>query len=220
VGPLLRDVVLTAVFLALVRASAAAQGLPESEPGRFDFYVLSLSWSPSFCEASARSDQSGQCGPRPYAFVVHGLWPQFESGFPEFCQVPAPRLDRNIVASMLDVMPAPKLVYHEWDRHGTCSGMTARAYFDTVRKAFATVKIPPEYVDLKQELVVTPEEVTASFAKANPDLEPGALTIECDARRLREIRICLNKDLHFRACPAANRRGCRRDTILMPPVRG
>ena len=77
--------------------------------------------------------------------MVHGLWPQYENGFPEFCQVPAPRLDRNIVSSMLDLMPAPRLIFHEWDKHGTCSGLNPRGYFETVRKARALVKIPDAY---------------------------------------------------------------------------
>ena len=58
-----------------------------------------------------------------------------DRGFPSFCQVPAPRLDRAIVGSMLDLMPSPRLIFHEWDRHGTCSGLSGHAYFETVRKA-------------------------------------------------------------------------------------
>ena len=76
---------------------AAAQDRRQNQPGKFDFYVLSLSWSPSFCEATQERGRESkeQCGERPYSFVVHGLWPQYEKGFPEFCVVPAPRLDRN-----------------------------------------------------------------------------------------------------------------------------
>ena len=96
-----------------------------------------------------RPPQREQCGDRPFSFVVHGLWPQYDRGFPEFCQVPAPRLNRNIVSSMLDLMPSPRLIFHEWDRHGTCSGLNARAYFDNVRRARAVVKIPEAYLDLR-----------------------------------------------------------------------
>src|ERR1700716_2994268 len=132
----------------------AAQDRRQNEPGQFDFYVLSLSWSPSFCEAAGErgTPPQQQCGARPYSFVVHGLWPQYEKGFPEFCQQPAPRLDRNIVSSMLDLMPAPRLIFNEWDKHGTCSGLAPRAYFETVRKVRAQVKIPDAYLDPKQML--------------------------------------------------------------------
>jgi ribonuclease T2 len=100
-----------AAVLTTAISAACAEGFGQDEPSQFDFYVLSLSWSPSFCAASAERDferrPSLQCGGRPYSFVVHGLWPQYEKGFPEYCQVPAPRLNRNIVSSMLDLMPAP-----------------------------------------------------------------------------------------------------------------
>src|SRR5262249_19520688 len=132
-----------AVWLAVGTADiAAAQDRRQNQPGQFDFYVLALSWSPSFCEAAGERGPppQQQCGARPYSFVVHGLWPQYEKGFPEFCQQPAPRLDRNIVASMLDLMPAPRLIFNEWDRHGTCSGLSPNAYFENVRKARAAVK--------------------------------------------------------------------------------
>ena len=204
--------------------TANAQDARQNAPGEFDFYVLSMSWSPSFCEAGSergsRREPDQQCGERPYAFVVHGLWPQYERGFPEFCQVPAPRLDRTIVGTMLDVMPAPRLVYHEWDRHGTCSGLSARAYFDTVRKARAVVKIPTEYMEVKAPLTVTPDEVEEAFVKANPGMTRAAIAVGCDNRRLREVRICLSKELRFRDCTEIDQRTCRREQLVMPPVRG
>src|SRR6266496_2694367 len=139
------------VFAVLIGISAAAsaQDRRQNAPGEFDFYVLSLSWSPSYCEEAEERggggrSQAQQCGGRPFSFVVHGLWPQYERGFPEYCQRPSPRLGRNIMTSMLDLMPAPGLIYNEWDKHGTCSGLGARAYFETIRKARAAVKIPEE----------------------------------------------------------------------------
>ena len=142
-----------------------------------------------------------QCGARVYSFVVHGLWPQYEKGFPEYCQVPAPRLDRTMVSSMLDLMPAPHLIFSEWDRHGTCSGLSPRAYFETVRKARAVVKIPPEYMDLQEPLSVTPAAVEDAFIKANPGLSQGDIAVACDSTRLTEVRLCLSKELQFRDCP-------------------
>jgi ribonuclease T2 len=210
---------LAAVLTFLALGPVSAQGRHFGVPGAFDFYVLSLSWSPSFCEAVGDRGRSPECGERPYSFVVHGLWPQFERGFPESCQVPAPRLPRRIVDSMLDLMPAPRLIYHEWDAHGTCSGLPAAAYFDEIRKARGKVKIPPEYMEVRSVLKVTPTEVKQNFIRANPGLSEASIAVECD-NRLREVRICMDKDLKFRDCPDVARRSCRRDEIVMPPVRG
>lgn len=221
----LASLALVSVAWLLAGANASAQDHRQNAPGAFDFYVLSLSWSPSFCEAARERGNNGrntqtQCSGRPYSFVVHGLWPQYERGYPEYCQRPAPRLDRNVMRSMLDLMPAPGLIYNEWDKHGTCAGLGARAYFETIRKARATVKIPEEYLDLAAPKTVSPNEVEDAFIKANPGLSASAIAVRCDSRRLGEVRICMNKDLQFRACEQVDRSACRRNQIVMPPMRG
>src|SRR5215813_2776548 len=220
VRSIVRSGLVAVISIALAASLALGQDLRQNRPGQFDFYVLSLSWSPSFCDAAGErgTPPQDQCGERPYSFVVHGLWPQYERGFPEFCQVPAPRLDRNIVSSMLDLMPAPRLIFHEWDKHGTCSGLSPRAYFDNVRKARAHVKIPEAFMDPKQVQTVTPDEVEEAFVAANPGLERDAVAVTCDSRRLSEVRICVGRDLHFRSCPEIDTRACRRDRVVMPPA--
>jgi ribonuclease T2 len=210
--------------LFIITGETAAQVRQQGTAGQFDFYVLSLSWSPSYCEAA--EDRAGgrardrQCSGRPFAFVVHGFWPQYERGFPSDCQVPAPRLARAIVDDMLDIMPSPRLVFHEWDRHGTCSGLSPKAYFGLMRAAWAAVKFPPDYVQVDQPISVTPGQVAGAFLKANPLLERDAINVSCDGRRLTEVRICLTKELTFRSCPEMARYSCRRDKVVMPAVRG
>jgi ribonuclease T2 len=216
------------ISLALVSipaSGASAQDRRQNAAGEFDFYVLSLSWSPSFCEAASERGNSGrsqaaQCGGRPFSFVVHGLWPQYERGFPEYCQRPSPRLARNIMTSMLDLMPAPGLIFNEWDKHGTCSGLGERAYFETVRKARAGIKIPTEFLQLPEAKTVAPADIEDAFVKINPGLSPGAIAVTCNRNRLSEVRICLSKDLQFRDCEEIDRRACRRDQVTMPPMRG
>jgi ribonuclease T2 len=195
-----------------------------NQPGHFDFYVLALSWSPSFCETSRERNQSRsqqqQCGSRPYSFVVHGLWPQHERGFPRDCQVPAPRLARSIVDTMLDLMPSPRLVFNQWDRHGTCSGLNGQQFFETLRKAREAVQIPAQFEQVADYKMVTPDEVEDAFVAANPGLSRDAIAVTCDSRRLSEVRICMSKELKFRGCPEIDRRSCRNEKVVMPPVRG
>ena len=215
-------VFLLSLFLASVPAASAQQaGKGQDAPGQFDFYVLALSWSPSFCASQkpARRARETQCNGRPFAFVVHGLWPQFEHGFPSYCQVPAPRLDRALVDKALDLMPSRSLIYHEWDRHGTCSGLSPQSYFATVRKARAAVTIPPQYRTLDRTARVSPAAVRSAFIQANAGLTVDDMAVACDSKRLTEVRLCLSRDFHFRACPQIVRRTCRRDRIAMPAVR-
>jgi len=219
-----RGLMALSLMVIATAGSAFAQDRRQNTPGEFDYYVLSLSWSPSFCEEATERGNGGraqaQCGGRPFSFVVHGLWPQYEHGFPEYCQRPSPRLERNVMVSMLDLMPAPGLIYNEWDKHGTCSGLQARAYFETIRKARAAVKIPPEYLELTDARTVSPAEVEEAFVKVNPGLSAAAIAVTCNRTRLSEVRICLGKDLQFRSCDEIDRRACRRDQVTMPPIRG
>jgi ribonuclease T2 len=210
----------SAALLVVIVGTADAQDRRQNWPGQFDYYVLSLSWSPSFCETARGNARRQQCGARPFSFVVHGLWPQYERGFPESCLVPPPRLDRNIMRSMLDLMPAPGLVYHEWDQHGTCSGLPPREYFDLVRRARQKVEIPSQYSHPTDPLTVSPDEVIDAFISANPGLSPEGITVDCDRTRLREVRICLTRDLNFRDCSRSARGACRSERLIMPPVRG
>ena len=228
-GTLISRLLISLALLALaaltgLAGTASAQDRRQNAPGEFDFYVLSLSWSPSFCEEASERGSGGrsqvQCGGRPFSFVVHGLWPQYEHGFPNYCQRPSPRLDRNIMSSMLDLMPAPGLIFNEWDKHGTCSGLSARAYFETIRKARSAVKIPEEYLELSAPKTVAPAEIEDAFIKVNPGLSSSAIAVTCDKTRLGEVRICMSKDLQFRACEEIDRRACRRDQVVMPPMRG
>lgn len=214
----------TLSFLLLFCIVVLAQDRRQNTPGQFDYYVLALSWSPSYCETAQERapdrtpDQ--QCSGRPFSFVVHGLWPQYENGFPSFCQVPAPRLDRATVSSMLDLMPSPQLIFREWDRHGTCSGLSPRAYFETVRKARAVIKIPSEFIALDKAVAVKPDDVVGAFIKANDGLSHADIAVTCDSKRLSEVRICMNKDFSFHDCPEVTRRTCKRDSVAMPAVRG
>ena len=216
---LVRRAFASVLILGTMSGAAFAQR-QGGEPGQFDYYVLSLSWAPSFCVTARGAARAQECGRRA-GFVVHGLWPQFDNGgFPENCQVPPPRLDRRIVSATLDLMPATRLIYHEWDTHGTCSGLEQRDYFDLIRKARAAVTIPVAYQNPPQALTVSPREVVDAFVQANAGMAPDAIMIDCDRTHLREVRICLTRALAFRSCSAGQGRACRANSLMMPPVRG
>ena len=213
---------LTMLAALILAHPAAAQDRRQNEPGKFDFYVLSLSWAPTYCDSlSERAPDQAlpvECV-RQAPFAVHGLWPQYDVGFPEFCRQPTPRLDRNVIASMLDLMPAPGLIFTEWDKHGTCSGLSARAYFTNVRKARALVKIPEDFIQPSEEVTLAPDAIAEAFANANPGASRASFAISCDAKRLTEVRVCLGKNLQFHDCEAdVVQHSCRRDQISMPPL--
>src|SRR5450432_800369 len=141
----LKIVTLAALVSAGVASTASARHRHHSSAsgaGVFDYYLLSLSWSPAFC---LQSPASAECnGARRYGFIVHGLWPQNEQGWPENCGVHLP-VPAAVVQGIADLMPARGLVYHEWSTHGTCSGLQPAEYFALLRRAYASIVIPQEF---------------------------------------------------------------------------
>jgi len=187
----------------------------------FDFYVLSLSWSPSYCEAEGEDANGQQCNSgRPYAFVVHGLWPQYEKGWPEDCDAEPAFVADDIVDDLRDIMPSAGLIGYQWRKHGGCSGLSQDDYFGVVRGAREKVAVPAAYRDIGDYLTVAPGEVERNFLSSNNAMSAQGVAITCDDRYLREVRICLTKDLAFRTCPAVDRRACTLKKAVMPPVRG
>ncbi len=201
---------------------------PETLPGPsapvgegFDFYVLSLSWSPSYCAAEGADANRQQCrSGRPYAFVVHGLWPQFERGYPEYCALANRDVPPSEIDAILPIMPSAGLIRHQWVKHGSCSGLSREQYFSVLQAARDAVTIPQAYLELDQPRTLAPHKVEADFIEANPGLAADGIAVTCDRRNLREVRICLTRTLQFRACQEVDRRDCKRSKVVMPPVRG
>lgn len=200
---------------------------PLNEAGRFDYYALVLSWSPTYCSSNERPGTDPQCERRDgrrFAFVLHGLWPQYEKGYPEYCPVRGrPFVPQPVIDGILDIMPSPRLAIHEYKKHGTCSGFEPAGYYALSRRLFNSINIPKRYVNPFENQTVSPEELSQEFVKANPGLSPDMLAISCGGpgNRLREVRICFNKEGNLRACGRNEdqRRLCSALKMFVPPVR-
>ncbi|MBY0503578.1 MAG: ribonuclease T2 [Bryobacteraceae bacterium] len=208
--------------ILFVLSITALAGQPrQSPPGQFDFYVLSLSWSPDYCASPAGARDRFQCaGPRRYGFVVHGLWPQFERGWPADCTTDPLNLPGQLRRDILEIMPSERLMNHEWRKHGTCSGLSAKQYFESILSIWANVRIPPELKSLtKAEVEFSPADLERRFVAANPGLQPNMIAVDCGGRFLKEVQVCFDKNLRFRACSAQVERGCRLPKIIVRPIR-
>ena len=249
---------------AFVPMAAHAQGTRGAEAGDFDYYVLSLSWSPTYCDSRGegdggrdrydrgggygrfhfydrhnsydrdddwrgysrrRGDSDEQCNSvRPYSFVLHGLWPQYERrGWPEMCESgKRPWVPEEIIDRMMDIMPSRQLVIQEYKKHGVCSGLDPREYFNTAREVYRGIRVPEQFQDLSKSLSISPEEIRRAFLDANKQLSDDMIQVVCSRRLLREVRVCFSKELTPRPCSQKEqtRRLCNFDTVMMPPVRG
>ncbi|MEH3093053.1 MAG: ribonuclease [Agrobacterium cavarae] len=199
----------------------SAQDTAKTSETGFDFYVLSLSWSPAFCASDAGRNSRQQCGSdRKFGFVVHGLWPQNDQGYPEFCGADKnERVPDNLGRSMFDIMPSMGLIGHQWRKHGSCSGLTQKQYFDKTRDAYDRIKIPADLSVGDQSKKLSADAIEAAFVDANPGMTKSGIAISCEGPRLEEVRICLSKTLSFRDCPEVDRQGCRSNATEIIPIR-
>lgn len=205
------------ISLMLAASGARADG---ERAGDFDYYVLSLGWTPTWCALTGDARGDDQCDARhDFGFTLHGLWPQYESGWPSYCRSTMREATRSETAAMADIMGSSGLAWHEWKKHGRCSGLSASDYFEKARTAYASIMIPNYFSNLPKNVKLPVSIVEDAFLEANPSLERNMITITCDQSRIEEVRICLTRDLDPRPCGEDTIRDCKMKDALMEKVR-
>ena len=223
---------MTLASVALMSMPASAQRYDDRQRGRnvagdFDYSALVLSWSPTHCATLTRDRYEPQCHRRDgrrYNFVLHGLWPQYERGFPGECRIGRrPFVPNDVIDDVMDVMPSKPLIIHEYRKHGTCSGLTPSKYYELSERLFRTIKIPRRYVNPYEVQSVSPETLISEFLRENPQLRRDMIVVSCGGSRgrLKDVRICLTPDGKPRRCGKNEnqRRLCRSPKMYVPPVR-
>lgn len=212
-----RRLLLLLVFAGLVSLQTANQ----AQAADFDFYVLSLSWSPSWCSTNDRGGRTAQCnGNRRYGFIAHGLWPQSRRGWLQDCASNEPdRVPEQLASSYFDIIPSAGLAGHEWRKHGTCSGLSQPNYFRALRSAYAKVIVPPVVFNGALDRRLATDQIEQLFMTSNPGLSKDAIAVACDGGQLSEIRICMSRGFGFVACTDVDRRACRQRTVSIPAIR-
>lgn len=198
----------------LLTGAAFAKG---ERAGEFDYYVMALSWSPNWCALEGEAKGSPQCE-QDHGWVLHGLWPQHHQGWPSFCPTVEPQPPRSLTNTMADIMGTSGLAWYQWKKHGVCSGLSARAYYDLSRKAYETVIRPPVFRKLDRAIKLPASVVEDAFLKANPGLERDMVTITCRNGHIQEARICLSKELSPVPCGRDVSRDCTLKDALFEPI--
>lgn len=200
-----------------------AAEVPSSETYDFDFWILSLSWSPDYC-ATDGQDDAQQCGiGRKLGFVLHGLWPQYNRGYPSYCS--NEKLPAGLAGSYPGLYPSSKLYSYEWEKHGTCSGLTPEGYLDASARVKASIVIPEVYRAMPQPLRTTPRDVKTNFVKANQGMREWSLAVFCSGsgRYLTEVWVCVGLDEALTSCSSEIRSretsSCQSNSMIMRNMR-
>jgi ribonuclease T2 len=202
---------LAVVLLSALPFASPARAQHKGEPGKFDFYLMNLSWSPEFCSIQGTSPE---CAAHT-GFILHGLWTQNNDGtYPVFCSEESAPAN---LAQNLDITPDLSLLRHEWAKHGTCSSVGPQRFFALEHKAFHSLKIPAQFEHIDQEVSMTPNAIRDLFAQANPDFPRGSILLSCGRNHLTAIEACFSKDLKPIACQGL--RTCHANSVkITPPV--
>ncbi|TCP60735.1 ribonuclease T2 [Rhodovulum bhavnagarense] len=207
-------------WIALLMLTATLARAEGETVGAFDYYVLALSWSPTWCALEGDRHNSPQCDAEAgHGWILHGLWPQFERGWPSDCPTPHPNPSRQQTEAMIDIMGSSGLAWYQWRKHGRCSGMDAPAYFDAARRAYTAVNRPDVFRKLRGSVRLPAAVVEEAFLQANPDWRADMVTITCKAGRIQEARLCLTRDFEPRLCGEDVVRDCPLQDALMAPIR-
>jgi ribonuclease T2 len=209
------------LILAILSLLAGLPVRAEGErAGDFDYYLLALSWSPAWCALTGDARHDPQCDPgRGLTFMVHGLWPQNETGYPSDCFTTQSDPSRADTAAMTDIMGGAGLAFYEWQKHGRCSGLPARDYFATLRRARTSITIPPVFARITHDLTIDAGVIQDAFLEKNPQLRADGVTITCKQGKIQEVRICLTRDLAPRRCGTDVVRDCTLPDAELDAVR-
>jgi ribonuclease T2 len=189
----------------------------DAQSGQFDYYLLSLSWAPTYC--LTHGDDGAECSNKGYGFVLHGLWPQYDGGgYPENCATQF-ELTSQAAAKGRTIYPSEHLMSHEWQTHGTCSGVSALDYFSTADRATAAVNVPATFNAPRDDQTLTAPQIIELFHRANPQMPEGSMAVACSRATMSEIRVCLTKDLAVRACGKGVRNSCPKVALRLPASR-
>ncbi|WP_341862827.1 ribonuclease T2 [Gymnodinialimonas sp. 57CJ19] len=207
------------LILALLFAAGTAHA--DGEPaGEFDYYVMSLSWTPTWCLLEGDERASPQCDDgQDFGFALHGLWPQYEDGWPAYCPTVMRAPSRGMTGEMADIMGTSGLAWHQWRKHGVCTGLEAPDYYALSRLAYESVQRPDILRRLDTEVRVPASVIEEAFLEVNPQLDPDMLTVTCRANRIQEVRVCFTRALEPRVCGADVIRDCRSPDALFSPMR-
>ena len=209
-----------AALLALILLPAMTALAEGERAGEFDYYVLSLSWSPNWCALEGDRRRSPQCDDGTgNGWIMHGLWPQFHRGYPSFCRTAERAPSRGMTSAMADIMGTGGLAWHQWKKHGVCTGLSAGDYYALSREAYAIVNRPAVFRQLSRSVKLPAKLVEEAFLKSNPTFTPDGVTITCRDDHIQEARICLSRDLKPVPCGQDVVRDCKMKDAVFTPLR-
>ncbi|WP_303817984.1 ribonuclease [Actinobacillus minor] len=185
-------------------AVMAEDNIGQNATAPVHYYMLALSWSPSFCETQKQKNGgyvpqrlSYQCaGNQNFGWVIHGLWPQNKNARsvneqPRYCQGDLAPLSPQLLEKYLPESPGMTLLQGQWEKHGACAFNNAEEYFAKQKALFQSLTLPN--TDMRKN------ELFRWMRKNNPQLDRVYL-----GASKNELYICYDKSWQPMDCPQSH----------------
>lgn len=209
---------LIGMLCALLLAAAAARAEGD-RAGTFDYYIAAFTWTPAWCAAEGDARRDARCAPGAgIGWGLHGLWPQNEQGWPAWCRTVERDPTRAETEAAGLLYGSAGLAWHQWRKHGRCTGLSARDYYRRVAQVMERIRLPAAFAGMTRDRRMSAAAVEAAFREANPGFAADMITVTCRNGAIYEVRLCLTRDLAPRRCGSDAVRDCRlRDARLDAP---
>ena len=198
-----------------IAAVSLAAALYADRAGDFDYFVLALSWNEGWCALEGEKKGAPQCDEQR-GFTLHGLWPQYEEGWPEFCQTSKPNPSRTQTAKQAELFGTSGSAWHQWNKHGRCTGLSHEDYYALSKDAFQAFEQPKVLLELPKAFEVPVEVIEDAIIEANPTYSRDGISVVCRNGLLTEVRICFDRALEPQACLGRTVQDCSYAPEILP----
>ncbi len=196
---------------------ALACALNADTAGDFDYYILSLSWNAGWCEVEGNAKGAESCEKgQDRAFSMHGLWPQYHDGWPQFCSTHQSNPSRAETGRQAELFGSSGSAWHQWNKHGRCTGLSYQDYYATAQTMFDEFQQPEIFMQITKPLEIAPNVIEDAIIEANPELTGEGIAVICKSGALIEVRVCYDREFEPMACVGNAARDCSYSPEVMP----
>lgn len=160
----------------------------------FNYFILALAWEPDYCATSSNPDPQSCTPGMKLGFILHGLWPMYDEGWPSYCSTET--MSNEMIADFPGLFPTDFLYGHEWEKHGTCTGLDPQGYFLLSQEFKDSIAIPDAFLSPEEPFRMDEDSLIEAFVQVNPSFDENSFSVFCSGsgQYLSELYVCISRD--------------------------
>jgi ribonuclease T2 len=118
----------------------------------------------------------------------------YNQGWPSYCSTET--MSNELIAEFPGLYPTDFLYGHEWEKHGTCTGLDPEGYLLLSQELKASVIIPDAFVSPEEPFRMDADGLTEAFGQVNPTYDKKSFSVLCSGsgQFLKELYVCISRD--------------------------